>query len=100
MALKIEINSKRSKSYELQVIFKLREFENTNLSLYSLPGMFKDRIGEIKKASVGTADMFYKANISDDQKKVEIWHLNSQGHADRLLATVTDDGKINNPFNF
>lgn len=100
MALQIEIKSKRSKSYELQVIGKLREFENSNLSLYSLPDMFKARIGEIKKLSVGTADLFYKAFISNDQKKVEIWHLDSKGDSDRLIAIVTDDGKINNPFNF
>ncbi|UWY28825.1 hypothetical protein N4T20_02620 [Flavobacterium sp. TR2] len=100
MSLKIEIKSRRSKSYELQVLQKLRDFENSNISLHSFPDMFKSRIGEIPRASVGTADMFYRATLSEDYKKVDVWHLNIQGDQDRLLAVVTDDGKEYNPFNF
>jgi hypothetical protein len=100
MALQIEFKSKRNKHYELHVCVKLREFENGNLSLHSFPSMFMERISEIPRASVGFADSFYKALISEDYKKVEIWHLNSNSDPDRLLAIVTDDGKENNPFNF
>lgn len=100
MALQIEKISKRSKHYELNVFVKLSEFENSNLSLHSFPSMFMDRISEIPRKSVGFANTFYKAILSDDYKKVEIWHLDCNGDPDRLIAIVTDNGKENNPFNF
>lgn len=100
MALKIEFKSRRTKSYELQVCQILRDLENSNISLISFPDTFKGHIEKIPRASVAMAWMFYRATVSDDFKKAEVWHLNVHGEPDRLLAIVTDDGKEFNPFNF
>ncbi|BFM42694.1 hypothetical protein CFS9_13350 [Flavobacterium sp. CFS9] len=100
MSLQIEIKSKRNKYYETSVILKLREFENSNRSLCSFPETFKDSLKVIPRKSVGRAEDFYRAVLSEDQKKVEIWHLTVKGDTDRLLAVVTDNGKQFNPFNF
>jgi hypothetical protein len=101
MSLQIEIKSYKSKYYESSVVQKLRDsFENSNLSLLYCAESFRDKLKDIPRKSVGLAEDFYRAVLSEDQKKVEIWHLTSQGDTDRLVAVVTDNGKEFNPFNF
>ena len=100
MALNIEKKTYRSKYYELQVLAKLSEFKDSNLSLHEFPDRFMRSIKEIPRKSAGFAEDFYKATLTKDYKKVEIWHLDKESNPDRLLAVVTDDGKKNNPFNF
>jgi hypothetical protein len=100
MSLQITILKHKSKYYELSVCIILKEYQNSNISLFSLPDRFKEDLAEIPKKSTGTADMFYKAILSDDFRKCEIWHLTSIGDHDRKIAEITDDGKISNPFNF
>jgi len=100
MSLQIEFKSKRSKDYELSVIIKLGEFENTNISLYSFPDRFRESLKEIPRVSVGYAADFYMAELTGNNKEVKVWHLNIKGDPDRLLAIVKDDGKEFNPFNF
>lgn len=100
MALQVTILKHKSQYYELNACVIIKEYNNTNLSLQAFPDHFKKRLGEIKKRSVGTADMFYKGVLSEDNKNVTVWHLNSIGDPDRKIATITDNGINHNPFNF
>ena len=100
MALKIEILKRNSKHYELEACRILREYEGSNLPLYSFPDAFDKRLKELPRKSVGTADMYYKIILAEDMKSGVMWHLSSIGEPDRKIAVITDDGKNNNPFNF
>lgn len=100
MALQVTILKHKSNRYELLACVILTEYQNSNLSLSIFPDHFKSRLGEIPRMSTGTADMFYKGILSEDQKLVEVWHQNSIGDPDRKIATITDNGVNHNPFNF
>ena len=100
MSLQVTILKHKSQYYELHACVILKSYQNSNLSLPFLPDHFKRELGTIKRKSTGTADMFYKAVLSEDAKCIEVWHLNSIGTPDRKIAEITDDGKQVPCFNF
>lgn len=100
MSLEVTILNKRQKYYELQACYIAKEYEDTNVSLYEFPERFKADLGRVPKKSTGTADQFYRAYLSEDYNKIEIWHLNSIGDKDRKIAEVIDNGVVKNHFNF
>lgn len=89
MRLRIEIHSNISKSYELQVRAICKEAVAYCESIFNAGHYIETSIKEIKKASTGKADVFYK--VDRTQETVTVWHLNAKGDTDRKVATITKD---------
>lgn len=89
--IKVDVLSKRSTKYELQVCSALKEAAVFAGDLHDLRRGFNNRLEEMPKLSVGAPKLFYKLEqVSPESisKGFELWHLDSQGNRDRRVAVV------------
>jgi hypothetical protein len=88
MALKIEILSRKSNAYELYVKIAIKDLQDCeDISVYQ--SNLQYAIKRIPRKSNATAANCYSLIKSADWKTLSVWHVNSIGDKDRLVATIT-----------
>ena len=88
--VKVDYKSRRSNTYELKVRVVISSLEGCE-SLYTFESNFKSALEALPKQSYGAPSCFYKVEWAGQQDHLEIWHLNSFGDKDRLVAVVTQE---------
>jgi hypothetical protein len=86
--LKAEYKSRRSNLYELQVKSMISQILDVANEIVGFSGVFESELKRLPKKSYADPSMFYKAEVNEETNVCEIWHLNSHGDKDRLVANV------------
>lgn len=86
--LKIETKKTKSNTYELWALSDLKSCKECE-SLTGLKSNVETLWNNRTRRSIATVSNCYKLILSEDYKKVEMWHVNVHGTPDRLVAIVT-----------
>lgn len=86
--LEVEIKSKKSTLYELEVKAIMSQLGYYSETLDGAERVFNHDIKNLPRKSVGEVSDFYKMTLNGNT--LEVWHLNIQGEKDRLVGTVKE----------
>lgn len=86
--LKASIKSHRSNLYDLHVRNIISQICPNNGDIYHFKSRFDEALNKLPRHSVGPPSSFYKAILNEQLNFCEVWHLDINGEADRLIAVV------------
>ena len=91
--IQVIISEKTKRNYyELKVVNICKEYKGVE-TINQFENSFKMEISQVPKKTALTADVIYRTKWVGDQYTsmdayLEIWHTNSDGVQDRLIATI------------
>ena len=103
--VKVEYKSRRSNTYELRVRAMISLINNCS-SLADFEGRFTSDLNNMPKESYAAPSAFYKIEGDEVNSVLNIWHLDSFGEKNRLVAiarrveVTEEEFKQVNPFAF
>ena len=88
--INIEYKSKRSNLYELQVRAIISQLPTYSDDVEGASRVYEYFINKLpRESTVAPADC-YKLEMAEDHKTFTIWHRNSIGDLDRIVAVVSN----------
>lgn len=93
----IEKFKRKTNLLELQVITKVNDLSEMNISPISFPDRFKEEMKKIKKTNCFEAEYSYKAEKTAE-KTIEIWKMKADGDKNYLMFKLTKGKDQPGPF--
>lgn len=80
----------RTSLYELKVLAMMSQLKHYCSCLESFERCFNEDLQKMPRMSVGSPADFYRIKPAKNNTQLNVWHYNTLGEPDRLVAIITN----------